>query len=126
MDAAYPIDHLRDTQVHDQAGERQRLPGRKTVQLAHQLDHLDCCDRRRFVKASVEAERQPAAGQTCAVQGDGEVAGPALNCPMEVEMEFRLHPELRLTLPRARLASGWKKARHRPRSAGTAPCLPLA
>jgi hypothetical protein len=29
------------------------------------------------------------------VQGDGEVAGPALNCPMEVEMEFQLHPELR-------------------------------
>ncbi len=46
-------------------------------------------------------------GDGHAVQGDGEVAGPALNCPMEVEMEFRLHPELKLTLPRARLAAGW-------------------
>jgi acetamidase/formamidase len=46
-------------------------------------------------------------GDGHAVQGDGEVAGPALNCPMEVEMDFRLHPELRLSLPRARLASGW-------------------
>ena len=47
-------------------------------------------------------------GDGHAVQGDGEVAGPALNCPMEVEMEFQLHPELRLSLPRARLASsGW-------------------
>src|SRR6202048_1329010 len=41
-------------------------------------------------------------------QGWGGVAGPALNCPMEVVMEFQLHPELRLSLPRARLASsGW-------------------
>jgi acetamidase/formamidase len=47
-------------------------------------------------------------GDGHAVQGDGEVAGPALNCPMEVVMEFQLHPELRLSLPRARLASsGW-------------------
>jgi len=29
-------------------------------------------------------------GDGHAVQGDGEVAGPALNCPMQVEMEFRL------------------------------------
>jgi acetamidase/formamidase len=41
------------------------------------------------------------------VQGDGEVAGPALNCPMQVEMEFRLHPELGLALPRARQAGAW-------------------
>ena len=46
-------------------------------------------------------------GDGHAVQGDGEVAGPALNCPMQVEMEFRLHPELRLALPRARQTSGW-------------------
>jgi acetamidase/formamidase len=26
---------------------------------------------------------------------------------MQVEMEFRLHPELRLALPRARLTGGW-------------------
>jgi acetamidase/formamidase len=46
-------------------------------------------------------------GDGHAVQGDGEVAGPALNCPMRVEMEFRLHPELRLALPRARQTGGW-------------------
>ena len=46
-------------------------------------------------------------GDGHAVQGDGEVAGPALNCPMRVEIEFRLHPELRLALPRARLINGW-------------------
>ena len=46
-------------------------------------------------------------GDGHAVQGDGEVAGPALNCPMRVEMEFRLHPELRLALPRARQIGGW-------------------
>ena len=46
-------------------------------------------------------------GDGHAVQGDGEVAGPALNCPMQVEMEFRLHPELRMAVPRARQTSGW-------------------
>jgi acetamidase/formamidase len=46
-------------------------------------------------------------GDGHAVQGDGEVAGPALNCPMRVEIEFRLRPELRLALPRARLINGW-------------------
>jgi len=40
-------------------------------------------------------------GDGHAVQGDGEVAGPALNCPMEVEMEFLLRTDLALTLPRA-------------------------
>ena len=44
MHATDPIDNLRDAQVHDQTGERQGLPGRETVQLAHQLDHLDGCD----------------------------------------------------------------------------------
>src|SRR5262249_36190401 len=46
-------------------------------------------------------------GDGHAVQGDGEVAGPALNCPMRVEMEFRLHPERRLALPRARQTDRW-------------------
>src|SRR5262249_22578665 len=37
-------------------------------------------------------------GDGHAVQGDGEVAGPALNCPMRVEMQFRLQ---------ARRTGGW-------------------
>src|SRR5262249_56366869 len=40
-------------------------------------------------------------GDGHATQGDGEVAGPALACPMDpVEVEVHLHPELRLTMPR--------------------------
>ena len=46
-------------------------------------------------------------GDGHAVQGDGEVAGPALNCPMEVEMEFLLRTDLTLALPRARTSEGW-------------------
>jgi acetamidase/formamidase len=47
-------------------------------------------------------------GDGHAAQGDGEVAGPALACPMErVELEIQLHPELRLKTPRARTAIGW-------------------
>lgn len=46
-------------------------------------------------------------GDGHAVQGDGEIAGPALNCPMEAEMEFVLRPDLKLELPRARTAEGW-------------------
>src|SRR5262245_22669888 len=46
-------------------------------------------------------------GDGHAVQGDGEVAGPALNCPMEVEMKFVLRTDLALPLPRARTVEGW-------------------
>ncbi len=47
-------------------------------------------------------------GDGHAVQGDGEVAGPALACPMEqVEVEIHLHPELHLTMPRAKTSVGW-------------------
>jgi acetamidase/formamidase len=47
-------------------------------------------------------------GDGHAVQGDGEVSGPALECPMELaEVEFHLHPELRLTFPRAYTRAGW-------------------
>lgn len=47
-------------------------------------------------------------GDGHAVQGDGEIAGPALACPMErAELEFHLRPDLHLTLPRARTAKGW-------------------
>jgi acetamidase/formamidase len=47
-------------------------------------------------------------GDGHAIQGDGEVAGPALACPMDpVEVEVNLHPELRLTMPRANTPAGW-------------------
>lgn len=47
-------------------------------------------------------------GDGHAVQGDGEVAGPALECPMAgVEVEFHLHPGLRLRYPRAETPAGW-------------------
>ena len=46
-------------------------------------------------------------GDGHAVQGDGEVAGPALNCPMQVEMEFSLRRDLAMALPRARTTEGW-------------------
>jgi acetamidase/formamidase len=46
-------------------------------------------------------------GDGHAVQGDGEVAGPALNCPMEVETEFVLRPDLAWALPRACTPEGW-------------------
>jgi acetamidase/formamidase len=47
-------------------------------------------------------------GDGHATQGDGEVAGPALACPMDpVEIEVTLHPEVRLTMPRANTPAGW-------------------
>ena len=47
-------------------------------------------------------------GDGHAVQGDGEVSGPALECPMDlVEVEFHLHPEMKLDFPLARTANGW-------------------
>ena len=47
-------------------------------------------------------------GDGHAVQGDGEVAGPALECPMElVEIEFHLHKELHLSMPQALTPAGW-------------------
>jgi acetamidase/formamidase len=47
-------------------------------------------------------------GDGHAAQGDGEVAGPALECPMDlVEATFRLHPDMHLTMPRADTPAGW-------------------
>ena len=47
-------------------------------------------------------------GDGHAVQGDGEVSGVAIECPMEqVDLTFRLHPPLSLTTPRAKTAVGW-------------------
>jgi acetamidase/formamidase len=46
-------------------------------------------------------------GDGHAVQGDGEVSGVAIECPMEcVELTFHLH-DMRLSTPRARTAQGW-------------------
>ena len=48
------------------------------------------------------------AGDGHAVQGDGEVAGPALEAPFEAaELEFHLRPDLTLVRPRARTPHGW-------------------
>lgn len=46
-------------------------------------------------------------GDGHAAQGDGEVAGVAIECPMEeVEIELRLHPDLKLEEPRAITPAG--------------------
>lgn len=47
-------------------------------------------------------------GDGHAVQGDGEVSGVAIECPMErVELTFLLHDDLRITTPRATTPAGW-------------------
>ncbi|WP_096269708.1 acetamidase/formamidase family protein [Paucisalibacillus globulus] len=41
-------------------------------------------------------------------QGDGEVAGPALECPMErVDLTFHVREDMKLKRPRAKTKSGW-------------------
>ncbi len=47
------------------------------------------------------------AGDGHAAQGDGEVSGTAIECPMEVcELTLVLHPGLALTMPRAETPAG--------------------
>jgi acetamidase/formamidase len=47
-------------------------------------------------------------GDGHAVQGDGEVAGVAIECPMErVDLTFHLRNDMRLTTPRANASNGW-------------------
>ena len=47
-------------------------------------------------------------GDGHALQGDGEISGLALECPMErVELELILHDDLRLLMPRAHTPVGW-------------------
>lgn len=42
------------------------------------------------------------------VQGNGEVAGPTLECPMgQAEVKLHLHPELPLSFPHASTPTGW-------------------
>lgn len=47
-------------------------------------------------------------GDGHALQGDGEVCGTAIECPMErVSLTLRLRDDLRLTMPRANTPAGW-------------------
>ena len=48
------------------------------------------------------------AGDGHAVQGDGEVSGTAIECPIEqVDLTFILHEDMSLQTPRARTPEGW-------------------
>ncbi len=47
-------------------------------------------------------------GDGHAAQGDGEVSGTAIECPMEqVDLTFIVHHDRTLTMPRAKSAAGW-------------------
>ncbi|HEV3311587.1 MAG TPA: acetamidase/formamidase family protein [Chloroflexota bacterium] len=47
-------------------------------------------------------------GDGHAAQGDGEISGMAIECPMDrVEFRLILHPKLSLAAPRARLPNAW-------------------
>lgn len=47
-------------------------------------------------------------GDGHAAQGDGEVSGPALECPMDkVSLTFHVRDDMPLTMPRAKTTNGW-------------------
>lgn len=47
-------------------------------------------------------------GDGHAAQGDGEVSGPALECPMErVNLTFTVRDDLKINMPRAKTNTGW-------------------
>lgn len=47
-------------------------------------------------------------GDGHAAQGDGEVSGPALECPMErVSLTFHVRDDMPLSMPRAKTNTGW-------------------
>jgi acetamidase/formamidase len=47
-------------------------------------------------------------GDGHAAQGDGEVSGTGIECPIErVELAFTLHPEMKIETPRAHTEAGW-------------------
>ena len=47
-------------------------------------------------------------GDGHARQGDGEVCVTAIECPMDrVELTFHLHPSMKISAPRARIADAW-------------------
>jgi acetamidase/formamidase len=73
--------------------------------------NLDCKEliagSRLFLPIAVEGGLV-SVGDGHAVQGDGEVSGLALECPMErVELEFVLHDGPPLAQPRANASIGW-------------------
>lgn len=73
--------------------------------------NIDCkaivAGSRLFLPISVEGGLL-SLGDGHAMQGDGEVAGPALECPMErVVVDIHLHEAMHLTMPRAETPAGW-------------------
>ncbi|HWO76148.1 MAG TPA: acetamidase/formamidase family protein [Bacillus sp. (in: firmicutes)] len=47
-------------------------------------------------------------GDGHALQGDGEVSGTAIECPMDfVDISLVVHEDIQLTMPRAKTPSGW-------------------
>ncbi|MFB5676615.1 acetamidase/formamidase family protein [Paenibacillus terreus] len=47
-------------------------------------------------------------GDGHAVQGDGEVGCPALECPMDiVDLEFSVHENMNISMPRAKTPTAW-------------------
>jgi acetamidase/formamidase len=73
--------------------------------------NMDCRElvtgSRLFLPITVEGALF-SAGDGHALQGDGEVSGLAIECPLEaLELEFHLHEDLPLRFPRAETAGGW-------------------
>lgn len=73
--------------------------------------NIDCKDlvegTRLFLPIAVDGALF-SIGDGHAVQGDGEVSGVAIECPMElVEVEFHLHENMHLKMPRAETDTAW-------------------
>lgn len=71
--------------------------------------NLDCREwvpgSRLFLPISVSGAML-SVGDGHAMQGDGEVAGVAIECPMETEVELHLHTDRPLQTPRAETPAG--------------------
>ena len=87
-------------------------PGRhSTTPPRHCGGNIDC---KELVEGSILYLPIPvdgalfSAGDGHAARGDGEVAGPALECPMDcAELEFHVRSDLKLARPRASTPRGW-------------------
>ncbi len=117
------MDDARETAVN-QLGDRVRLrpflgviglapaePGpHSTVPPRRVGGNIDCRELVEGARLFLPVETPGALlslGDGHAVQGDGEVAGTAIECPMEdVEVEVHLHRDLTLTRPRAETPAG--------------------